>query len=293
MITRRTTRRHFLLRPDRDGTAQQLYWYTTAVLAKKFGIKIHAVQVLSTHMHEVVTDTRGMLPAFLRERNRAFANALKCHRGWPEEVFQRAAANCVQLFGVDAVVRQICYTLANCVEAGLVNSPEDWPGAGVAAGDIGKRVVKTQRPNIYFDPSNPVWPAAAELPIEMPGSMLEVFGLQNARDRICAAAAKAVAKARYTARMAGRIVTSIADILRVAFFKRARAREPFGSRVPTFAAAGNAECAQAALEQRREFLLGYRQARDALKRGDPCARFPEGTWRWRMELLPPLAFQLA
>ena len=123
MITRRTTRRHFLLRPDRDGTAQQIYWYTTAILAKKFGVELHAVQVLSTHMHEVLTDVHGNLPAFLRERNRALANALKCHRKWPEEVFQRAAANCVELLGEDSVMKQIAYTIANCVDAGLVRSP--------------------------------------------------------------------------------------------------------------------------------------------------------------------------
>ena len=87
MITRRTTRRHFLLRPDADGTIQQLYWYTTAVLAKKFGIKIHAVQMLSTHLHEVLTDVRGELPRFLQRRNRLLALALKCQHKWPEEVF--------------------------------------------------------------------------------------------------------------------------------------------------------------------------------------------------------------
>src|SRR4029079_16235741 len=111
LITRRTTRRYFLLRPAADGTMQGIYWYATAVMAAKFGIELHAVQVLSTHIHEVLTDVRGTLSAFLRERNRLFANAMKCHRQWPEEVFQRAPTSCVELYGPEAVTKEIGYTL--------------------------------------------------------------------------------------------------------------------------------------------------------------------------------------
>src|SRR6187401_2428681 len=127
-VTRRTTRRHFLLRPDADKTLQELYWYTTAVIAAERGIELHAVQMLSTHIHEVLTDTRGELPRFLQQRNRLFANAIKRHRHWPEEVFARAPASCVALYGVRAILKEIGYTLANCVEAGLVHHPDDWPG---------------------------------------------------------------------------------------------------------------------------------------------------------------------
>src|SRR5688572_23323737 len=96
-VTRRTTRRHFLLRPDAHNTILQLYWYCTAVVARELGILVHATQMLSNHLHEVVTDVRGELPRFVQERNRLFANALKCHRGWPEEVFCRAPASYVEL----------------------------------------------------------------------------------------------------------------------------------------------------------------------------------------------------
>lgn len=286
MVTRRTTRRHFLLRPDREGVTQQIYWYTTAVLAKKFGIQIHAVQMLSTHLHEVLTDTRGMLPAFLRERNRALANALKCHLGWTEEVFQRAPANCVELFGVDAILRQIGYTVANCVEAGLVNGPEEWPGVGVVANDIGVRVVRAMRPQVYFDPKNPVWPSEAELRITMPDALSAACGEQDAKRRVMTAIARAVEAARERARRAGRVVSSVSDILKVAFTRRSRSFETFGAREPTFAAAGNPQQAAEALSTRQAFLTAYRKAREAVKAGDLFARFPDGTWRWKNELVP-------
>ena len=71
LVTRRTTRRYFLLTPDKRRILLAFYWYATAVLAAEFGIEIHAVQMLSNHLHEVLTDTRGRLPDFLSQRNRA------------------------------------------------------------------------------------------------------------------------------------------------------------------------------------------------------------------------------
>lgn len=285
MVTRRTTRRHFLLRPDVDGVTQQIYWYTTAVLARKFGIELHAVQVMSTHMHEVLTDVRGNLPAFIRERNRALANALKCHRGWPEEVFQRAPANCIQLFGTGAVVKEIAYTLANCVKAGLVDDPARWPGVGVTSEDIGVRTVRVRRPTMYFDPQNPVWPEEAEIAITMPSSVTTDHGADAALV-VRAAIRVAVDEAREAIRKAGRTFTTIADIFAVAFVRRSNSFETYGKRVPSFATGGDAQYARAARDQRREFLGTYRKAFSAMKRGDPF-QFPEGTWRWLVELLPP------
>lgn len=285
MITRRTTRRHFLLRPDRDGSVQALYWYTTAVLARKFGIRIHAVQMMSTHVHEVLTDVRGNLPAFLRERNRAFANALKCLRGWPEEVFQRAAANCVAIHGESAILRQIAYTLTNCVEAGLVMSPEDWPGVGVSVNDIGARVVRTPRPRVYFDPENSVWPAEAEISIEMPDLLVAQHG-SRAVAVLQSVVEAATTNARKVARLAGRFVTTIADIMAVAFTKRSRSYETFGAREPSIAAGGDVSAATEARSAMRAFLQKYRDAREALRRGRLDVPFPPGTWRWVTELLP-------
>lgn len=283
-ITRRTTRRHFLLRPDADGTSQAIYWYTTAVLAKKFGIVVHAVQVLSTHIHEVLTDPFGNLPNFVRERNRALANALKCHRGWPEEVFQRAPASYVALHGPRAILKQIGYTLANCVEAGLTNTPEEWPGVTVSANDIGSRVVTTARPAMYFNPENDVWPAEASLAIEVPRELLDEYG-GGARDAIREAVERAVSRARGIAHAAGRVVGSIGRLLSIPCQRRSRSFECFGSRNPRFATAGDIQRTREATNSWREFLEKYRRALFQWKSGVPRPDFPPGTWRWCRELL--------
>jgi putative transposase len=284
-VTRRTTRRHFLLRPDPDGRAQQIYWYTTAVMAAKFGILLHAVQVLSTHMHEVLTDPNGVLPNFVRERNRLLANALKVHRGWPEEVFQRAPASYVELYGPDAVLKQIGYTLANCVEAGLVDHPDQWPGVTVSVDDIGSKVIEVERPPVYFDPENPQWPERVTLRIEMPQVLEEAYG-PNALEMLRLAVAEAVGRARSIARQAGhRISTSAARLMAVPFARRARSFEPFGKRNPTFATGGNPTWRRVALDERRVFRQLYRRALDAVRKGVEHIPFPAGTWRWARELL--------
>lgn len=282
-VTRRITRRHFLLRPDLNGTLQSLYWYSTAVAAAEFGIVIHAVQMLSDHLHEVLTDTRGELPRFLQERNRLFANAIKVHRGWPEEVFSRKGANCVALYGASAVQEEIVYTLSNCVEAGLVHSPGEWRGVTTTIADMGKRVVRVKRPGIYFDPKNPRWPATAELSIGMPEALLQEMGnVTRIREVLTTALNDAVNIARRAVRQARRVVRGMRRVFRTPHTVRASAWEAFGARLPSFAAAGVRSEAQRALSDRRNFLSAYRRAFEALKRGVRNVLFPLGTWSLRV-----------
>lgn len=277
-----------MLRPDADGTCRDIYWYTTAVLAAKFGIILHAVQVLSTHIHEVVSDPYGNLPAFLRERNRALANALKCHRGWPEEVFQRAAASCVELYGAKAIADKIAYTIANCVEAGLVEKPEDWPGAKSTVADIGGPAVRVSRPKMYFDPTNQVWPDHAEVALQLPNALHEQHGA-NALAALNDAVETVVRQARLVARRAGKLVGSVRRLFALPIFRRSRTHETFGAREPHFAAGGDPEQAMRAKAERRVFLTAYRAALEAWRNGSSHPTFPAGTWRWLRELLNPSA----
>ena len=283
LLTRRTTRKHFLLRPDADGTSQRIYWYTTAVLAAKFGIEVHAVQMLSTHIHEVVTDVRGVLPLFVRERNRALANAMKVHRRWPEEFFQRAPASYVELYGADAILKEIGYTLANCVEAGLVRDPDKWPGVTVRVEDIGRRIISVERPTQYFDPKNPNWPEIASLSLSFPALVAETYR-GSARERLLHAVQLAISCARGVARKAGLVASSVASLMRVPFQKRSRAQDRTGTRSPTFATAGNTELTRFALLERRSFYADYRRSVAQLGGYVEWVEFPCGSWRWPREL---------
>lgn len=285
-VTRRVTRRHYLLRPDADGMLQQIYWYVTAVIAAKYGIQVHAVQVLSTHIHEVLTDVHGNLPKFMRERNRLLANSVKVLRKWPEEVFQRAPANYTRLYGVHAVLKEIAYTIANVVRAGLVEHPSQWPGATVLAHDIGERTIDIERPAVYFDAKNPIWPERVSLKITMPTAIVDAFG-DSAKEILIAAVDAAIDRARREAIRDGYIVTPTRrNLCSEPTTRRSKSYEAFGKRVPTFSAAGIHDKRLEAIAERREFLERYRCALAALRKGSVPVAFPPGTWRWTRELLP-------
>lgn len=280
--TRRTTRRHHLLRPDLDGTMQAIYLYVTAVIAAELRIDIYALQVLSTHIHEVLLDTLGQLPLFLQERNRLLANAIKCHRGWPEEVFSRAAASCVELYGPGALIKEIAYTHANCVEAGLVNDPTQWPGPRVLPEEIGRKIIRVRRPDVYFDPNNPRWPEFIDVTTSFPSSLCEEFGSEElAREALERACRERVQEARQNARRNGCVPRGRRAIFATPHTARARSYEPFGQLNPTFAAAGNAQQASLAVRERRTFLERYRAALGAFRSGIRNVLFPFGTWLMR------------
>jgi hypothetical protein len=59
----------------------QIFLYCPAFAAERTGVVLHACCVMSNHDHLVVTDTRGVLPAFLRELHRLTAKAMSASLG--------------------------------------------------------------------------------------------------------------------------------------------------------------------------------------------------------------------
>ena len=79
MLSRRTTRRYFLLRPDADGTMQQILLYTLAATAKELGIDVHCIAGMSTHPHEDI----GVIVLVIRRPDVYFDPN---NPRWPEEI---------------------------------------------------------------------------------------------------------------------------------------------------------------------------------------------------------------
>ena len=282
-VTRRATRRHFLFSPDQEGKVEQLYWYTTAVIAQRLDVSLHIMQLMSSHLHETLTDRRGVLPRFFELRNRIFANALKVLLGWPEEVFAKTPANWVELSTPEAVIKQMAYTAANCVEAGLVRTPRRWPGAKVLVDDVGRKTITVERPEGYFDPENPMWPERVSIPIEMPEILRDAFETeQEARDAIQAELDARIRKAHADNKREGRGYLGRKRVLKTPHTARASSFERFGSRTPTFAAAGNSTVATEMVRRLRAFRAAYRDAWNAWKAGVRAIVFPYGTWKMRV-----------
>lgn len=277
-LSRRTTRRHFLLTPDESRRVEQAYWYCLAYAAKTHGVLVHAACLMSTHSHEVVTDVRGELPRFLQTFHRLLALSTKALRGWPEEVFNKRSSGAHALLSPEAVVESIAYLIANPVEASAVRYAKDWPGAQTLPRDLGVRTIRVKRPAFYFDPENPEWPDELELRLEMPALLQEDYGEDLARARIAQRVCERERAAWQKAKRSGIPFLGAKRVLRLLHTKRAKSYEVFGSINPQFAAAGNPQAATRAVQRIRLFNTQYDEALAAWTAGDRSVLFPVGTW---------------
>lgn len=282
-ISRRATRRHYIFRPDEDGEMQNAFWFCLGTTALQFGILVHVATLMSTHLHVVLTDARGVLPDFLREFHRLLANATKCHRGWPEEVLSADNTNVVELLDANTIVDECGYAIANPVSAGAVRHAHEWPGATVAASEIGLRIVVARRPSFYFRADNPRWPERVQLPITMPRQVIDELGSAEAgRDAVAQAVRRYEEAAWAHARAHGVGFGTARRAMRTPVTSRASSWEDFGSRNPTFAARGNRETAQLAVRALRLFRTAYREALELWRCGVQDVVFPLGTWLMRV-----------
>lgn len=277
-LSRRTTRRYFLLNPDQSREVEQCYWYCLGLAAQRFGVVVHAGCLMSTHSHEVLTDVRGVLPRFLQEFHRLLALSTKALRGWPGEVFDKRSTGQHALLSPEATIESLAYLIANPVESGAVRYAKDWPGAHTLPRDIGARVVKTRRPPYYFDPDNTAWPEVVELRLQMPVDLELNYSTELAQARIAERVKEREHRAWQESKRTGVAFAGARRVLRQPHTKRARSYEAFGSLNPQFAAAGNKEAATEAARRLRAFNVQYDKALAAWTAGKRTRRFPVGTW---------------
>jgi putative transposase len=281
-LSRRTTRRYFLLNPDESRSIERCYWYCLGIAARKFGIVVHAACLMSTHSHEVVTDVRGVLPRFLQEFHRLLALTTKALRGWPGEVFDKRSTGQHALLTPDAIVEAIGYLIANPVESGAVRYAKDWPGAITLPRDVGMRTVRVERPTCYFDRDNPRWPTIVELALEMPAGLAIDHGARQARERIADRVREREHRAWRESKRTGLPFLGTRRVVRQSHTKRATTFEPVRRINPQFAIAGNRSVARAAVLRIRLFNAHYDEALAAWTAGRRDVCFPVGTWWMRV-----------
>ncbi len=281
-LSRRSTRRHFLFNPDEARRIERAYWYCLAVAANKHGILVHAACLMSTHAHEVVTDTRSELSLFLQLFHLNFARCIKAHRSWPGEVFDKDETSAVHLRTPEAIVESLAYLIANPVEAMAVRYARDWPGAQTLPKHIGTRTLRVERPDFYFRPGNPDYPDLIELELHMPVALQCDYGTELAQERIAQRVREREHQSWEEAKRMGHSFVGLGRVLKFAHTKRASSYEEFGSLKPQFASAGNRTAAAEAIKERRLFNAQYDEALAAWTAGDRTAAFPAGTWWMRV-----------
>jgi putative transposase len=279
LITRRVLLRHLLLRPDAAIT--QLLVYALAVSVRRYGLEVHALCAMSTHLHLVVTDVKGVLPRFLQFFHRIVALGTKVLRKWEGPVWDHEATSVVRLLTPAAVVEKIAYVLANPVAAGLVRHAREWPGAKVDVDEIGRGMLRAARPSVYFDPENPQWPEEATLPLALPPA-IEQHNAEGFRRQIAAELERQEAQAHAEVERQGVRFLGAGRAREVSPYERATSFEALRDRNPTFAVGreqgGAWRTAAAAV---RAFRALYRAALERWRGGVRSAVFPAGTWWMR------------
>ena len=261
----------------------QIFWYCLAFAANEYNVTVHAALLMSTHPHYDVTDNDGNLPDFRRRFHRLLAMCTKRFRGWSEEVFNKAPTGEHELLTPEAMVKSLAYLIANPVLGFAVRYAKDWPGAKTLARDIGRRVIRVQRPNFYLDPTNAQWPEWIELKLEMPAMLIEYYGsLEAAQDAIEAEVRLLERQARQKSEETGRSFTGARRVLRTRHTAQSTSHEETGARNPRFAAAGDQRAASAAIRRFRTFDYEYGVALARWRAGDRTAEFPAGTWWMRV-----------
>ncbi len=162
---------------------------------------------------------------------------------------------------MSALMKQLGYVIANAPLSGLVRYAHEWPGARARVEDIGRRVVRVERPDEWFDADNEDWPDEAEVEIVMPEALVAEHGSADAaREAIAAAVRRLEREAWAEAKRPGKSFLGAERVVRVPITRRGTKWELFGARNPTFAAGGDAEATREAVARLRAFREAYRAA---------------------------------
>jgi REP element-mobilizing transposase RayT len=279
-LTRRALRRHMLFRPDAAIT--QLVLYTLAVSARRYGLHVHALCLMSTHLHLVVTDVEGLLPRFLQFFHRLVALGTKVLRKWEGSVWDHEPTSVVRLLTPEAVVEKIAYVLANPVAAGLVEQAHEWPGAKVLVDQLGGGTLRATRPEVYFRRASPQWPEEATLELTLPPGVAQ-DAADDFRQKVGAELERQQGQAREEVQRKSFGVLGAERASTVSPYDRATSFEPLRGCNPTFAVGrGQPEAWKRAAAGVRAFRAAYHEALARWRTGVRSVVFPAGTWCMRV-----------
>lgn len=120
LVTRRCTQRQFLLKPSE--TVRSVFLYSLAYASGRYGVQVHAVLVLSNHVHLVCSDPHGHLPRFMQLLDGLVARALNVHYKRGESFWAPGSYSAIPLPDLPTLLDKLVYTIPPWTE----NRPEAW-----------------------------------------------------------------------------------------------------------------------------------------------------------------------
>jgi REP element-mobilizing transposase RayT len=166
LVTRRCSERRPFLRPCR--LTNDIFLYVLAIAAERHRVLVHAFCVLSNHVHLVITDVDGRLPAFMQYLDSLVARAVNASLGRFEGFWATDGSySAVEPLDPSDVLAKAAYVLANPVAAGLVKRGAEWPGLWTAPAQIGTTKLTGRKPKAFFSPKGHL-PESVELELTVP-----------------------------------------------------------------------------------------------------------------------------
>jgi len=270
LVTRRCIGRRFLLRPD--DALSNVFVYCLGLAAAKYGVQVHALSAMSNHYHLVLTDVEGVLPDFMAWLNRQLAKCIKRLRSWDEVVWEpNVSFSAVELSGPTEVLDKVAYALLNPVSAGLVRSPERWPGALSTLGTLHNGAMEAKHPGVWFKDNAP---KEVRLGLILPPCFSDRVGYLQA---LRALLSSRLLQVRSELRRQGRGYLGRARVRKTVVTDQPSTKKPRFGRNPMFSALTRAAW-RAAARKLRAFRLAYREAYRAWRGGARDVAFPAGTW---------------
>jgi REP element-mobilizing transposase RayT len=278
LLTRRCAQRQLLLRPSRE--VNQIVRFCLAYAAQSYAIRLHAYIALSNHTHIVATDTHGNLPEFMHWVNEYIAKCVNAHLGRWESFWAPGSYSAVRLCDPDSVLDKMVYVYTNAVEAGLVRSAREWPGAKSLPEELVQPPVEIERPTGFYRADGPV-PAKVRLQFDLPDA-LEDSGTDPVQLLERAVQEREI-EIRGARREDGLGFLGRRRVLKQSPFRRPRSVEPRRGLNPRVAA-GDKWHRIEVTQRLLEFAEAYREARERYLHGDFSVLFPWGTYWMRVRL---------
>ena len=278
LLTRRCTQRQFLLRPSRR--INQIVRFCLAYAAERFAIRIHAYVALSNHMHIVATDIHGNLPDFMHWLDEYVAKCVNAHLGRWESFWAPGSYSAVRLTDPDDVLARMVYVYTNAVDAGLVHTARDWPGAKSLPEDLVKHPLEIQRPAGFFRRDGSV-PKKVPLRLHVPDGLADTS--EDPAQRLGSAMHAREKEIRAARREGGLGFLGRRRVLKQSPYRRPRSAEPRRGVNPSVAASDKWHRIEV-MQRLRAFRGAYREARKRYLQGDSSVVFPWGTYWMRVRL---------
>ncbi len=248
--------------------------YLVAEAAQRYGVQVHALCVMSNHLHMVITDTRGNYPEFLCQVHKLIAKTLNVRWGRWENLWASEQASVVELTDAASVLDKIAYTLANPAMAHLVACIDAWPGAS-SWGALDGRVFEVRRPGWFFDEKGPM-PEKVQMRYEVPPAFAGMSRADWAR-LVRVEVRKREKKAAEQRRELGIEVLGARAVMKQSPFGKPAREVPRRGLKPRVAGRNKWRRIEV-LQRNARWLAAYRAAFKRLREGARDVLFPAGTY---------------